>query len=124
MVTEASLRILTADDAHCGRGSVEGMAVRRVVGGVAMRRGSHISVALVYGKTAPASLLTVRMHSLSVEWSDSDSSVDSMPDSASEDDSHDEDWPEHAGFQVSVWPDSRLECVVQFQVRVCGPIPG
>lgn len=55
----------------------------------------------MFGKTAPLSLQSVRMHSLSVEWSDSDSSIDSMPSSVEEDDDHDGDWPEQTGFQVS-----------------------
>ena len=65
------------------------------------------SSALVFGKTAPLSFQAVRMHSLSVEWSGSDSSVDSMPTSGGEeDDDHDGDWPEQTGFQVGVWPGS------------------
>ncbi len=60
--------------------------------------------ALVFGKSAASSFHTVRMDSLSVEWSDSDSSVDSMPSSANEDDEQ-EDWPEHTGFQVCTYVD-------------------
>ena len=43
------------------------------------------------------------MHSLSVEWSDSDSSIDSLPSSDEEqqDEENELDWPEERGFQVS-----------------------
>ena len=58
--------------------------------------------ALIFGKSA-AGMAAVRMHSLSVEWSDSDSSVDSMPSSGEEEEEEEEelDWPEEHGYQVS-----------------------
>jgi len=39
----------------------------------------------------------VRVHSLALSWSGSDSSVDSMPGSGSEGEA---DWPEHTGYHV------------------------
>ncbi len=43
---------------------------------------------------------SVRMHSLSIDWSDSDSSIDSMPDSGGEWSDNEDGWPEHTGYQV------------------------
>ncbi len=61
-----------------------------------------VIAALIFGKPA-TNVKAVRMHSLSVEWSDSDSSVDSMPNSGDEgeDEENEFDWPEERGFQVS-----------------------
>jgi len=43
------------------------------------------------------------MHSLSIDWSDSDSSIDSMPEeSGNESSGNEEGWPKQTGFQVRV----------------------
>ncbi|XP_064404657.1 kalirin-like [Halichondria panicea] len=50
--------------------------------------------ALIFGKSAASSLVP-RHPSIGLEWSDSDSSVDSMPDSDSD---FEGDWPQKTGF--------------------------
>ena len=54
--------------------------------------------ALIFGK-ANASPGITRNQSIGMEWSDSDSSIDSMPDSDSD---LEGDWPEQTGFVVCV----------------------
>lgn len=59
--------------------------------------------ALVFGKPATPRLRPVRTPSINIDWSDSDSSIDSLPPSSPES-SGDEEWPEKTGFHVSyVW---------------------
>ena len=58
--------------------------------------------ALIFGKpTTPKSLEGLRTHSVTLNWSDSDSSIDSMPSSCSENSDNEDDWPEQTGFHVS-----------------------
>lgn len=60
------------------------------------------NAALVFGMSATAMhahSIPVRMHSLA-EWSDSNSSIDSMPSSADESDEGEDDWPTQTGFHV------------------------
>ena len=54
--------------------------------------------ALIFGKTNASPAIT-RNQSIGMEWSDSDSSIDSMPDSDSD---LEGDWPEQTGFMVCV----------------------
>ena len=63
------------------------------------------TIALVTGKSLAIDPKTVRMNSLSVGWSDSDSSIDSMPESEEEQEEEDDpegDWPKHTGYHVSL----------------------
>ena len=55
-----------------------------------------VSAALMFGKSASPRTVA-RTQSVGVQWSDSDSSVDSMPSSGDE---NDPDWPSNPGFQV------------------------
>lgn len=62
------------------------------------------NAALVFGMSATATHahsipVPVRMHSLA-EWSDSNSSIDSMPSSADESEEGEDDWPTQTGFHV------------------------
>ena len=43
----------------------------------------------------------LRTHSVTMNWSDSDSSIDSMPSSGSDNSDNEGDWPEQTGFHVS-----------------------
>ena len=58
----------------------------------------------MFGKPAASTVKTVRMHSFSVQWSGSDSSIDSIPSSSDEIEEHEYDWPEQTGFQVHTRP--------------------
>ena len=58
---------------------------------------SHPHTALVFGKKLSPKA-KVRVHSASLAWSGSDSSIDSMPGSSSSE--GEADWPEHTGYQV------------------------
>ena len=75
--------------------------------------------ALVFGKSAATNVNSVRMHSISTGWSDSDSSVDSMPgSSADEDDDQEEDWPKKTGFQVCMFVHMYV-CMCETCMYVC-----
>ena len=58
-------------------------------------------VALVFGKSStPRTMENLRTHSVTLNWSDSDSSIDSMPSSSPENSDNEGDWPERTGFHV------------------------
>ncbi len=62
---------------------------------------SVLPPALVFGKPA-SPRMPMRHTSLSLDWRDSDSSIDSMPSTEEEEGAGDEDWPAQTGFHVSV----------------------
>ena len=53
----------------------------------------------MFGKPATPRVRPVRTPSINIDWSDSDSSIDSLPPSSPE--SSGEEWPETTGFHVS-----------------------
>ena len=58
-------------------------------------------VALIFGKSStPRTMENLRTRSVTLNWSDSDSSIDSMPSSSPENSDNEGDWPERTGFHV------------------------
>ena len=60
-----------------------------------------IYAALIFGKSVtPRTMENLRTHSVTLNWSDSDSSIDSLPSSSPENSDNEGDWPERTGFHV------------------------